>query len=68
MTYEYEYQSEVQNAVWIGGIVNPLSAGCFFDGTVKPTQTITSIRQPTLSLPKPVPIQLFVYKTTACLT
>ena len=68
MTYEYEYQNEVQSAVWIGGILNLLSAGCFFDGTVKPTQTTTSIRQPTLRLPKPVPIQLFVCKMTACLT
>ena len=37
--------------------------------TVKPAQTMTScLRQPILSLPKPVPMQLLLYKTTTCLT
>ena len=29
---------------------------------------ITSLRQPILSLPKPIPIQSLMYKTTTCLT
>ena len=35
MTYECEYQNEVQSALWTCGNVNLLTAGCFFDGKTK---------------------------------
>ena len=31
-------------------------------------KTATHLRRPMLSLPKPIPIQLLLYKTTTCLT
>ena len=40
----------------------------FNQTTVKSVQTTTSIRQPVLSLPKQIPIQPLLYKTTTCLT
>ena len=36
--------------------------------TVKPAQTTTSTRRPIVSLPKQIPIQSLLYKTTTCLT
>ena len=36
--------------------------------TVNPAQTTTSIKQPMLSPPKPIPIQSLLYKTTTYLT
>ena len=35
--------------------------------TVKPVQVRTSVRQPMLSLPKQIPAQLLLCKTTTCL-
>ena len=35
--------------------------------TVKPVQARTSVRQPMLSLPKQIPTQLLLCKTTTCL-
>ena len=40
----------------------------FNQTTVKSVQTTTSIRQTVLSLPKQIPIQPLLYKTTTCLT
>ena len=36
--------------------------------TFSTTTSITSLRRPALSLPKQIPIQLLLYKTTICLT
>ena len=41
---------------------------CFLSYTVKPVQTITSIRRPMLSPPMQIPIQSLLYKTTTCPT
>ena len=38
------------------------------EGTVKPVQTTTSIRQPMLSPPKQIPIHSLLYKLITCLT
>ena len=35
MTYECEYQNEVQSALWTCGNVSLLTAGCFFNGKLK---------------------------------
>ena len=38
------------------------------EGTVKPVQTTTSIRQAMLSPPKQIPIHSLLYKLITCLT